>query len=84
MLDGKRNDVENFEIPTTISDPKVSKNNEAKTLKAPYNTFQTKRTDSYHKEKKYSRSDRIDFVSFILFTFAYILFNCFYMAKYTN
>ena len=84
LLEGKRNDVKDFENQTTISPFKVSNGKKAKTLKAPVNAYKSQRTASYHKETRYSWSDKIDFVSFVIFTFAYIAFNCFYMAKYNN
>ena len=84
LLEGKGNDVENFEIQNNTSPVKVSEGNEAKTLKTLFNAYQNQRNASYHKEKRYSRSDKIDVVSFVIFTFAYIAFNCFYTAKYTN
>ena len=35
-------------------------------------------------EKQYTIADKIDFASFVLFTFAYILFNVVYMIQYSN
>ena len=35
-------------------------------------------------EKEYSQADKIDFASFIIFAFAFIVFNCVYLAQYAN
>ena len=36
------------------------------------------------REKRYSKADKIDFASFLVFSTAYVIFNCIYMMQYSD
>ena len=52
------------------------KNNKVMALKT--------RSTNKRGEKRYSKADKIDFASLMIFSFAYIVFNCIYMMIYSN